>query len=382
MQTNHLRANISRLNRILKPRFGLRLIFVLIGLVAVILGVVLPWHNRAAQQRNAIKTIEMYGGRVAYSFQYNQKSYPYLISTPGEDPNIFCRWLGSEYFREPVYVVLSYQPDEFLAIKRPPVRWIGRDSESFAALNTIGSGVRHLDIRFTNLKELKFLRKLPNIEILDMRGQGIVDIGPLAYVPSLKRLYLSLNPINDYSAIGGLSSLEVLEMRWHNLQNLDVLNECENLKDVCVPGKRLKDISALASKKKLTTLDVSHSKVSDISALDGLNLRKVNIEFTEVSCIDPLKSSNALEALDANSTKISNLTPLATKTKLLRLFVANTEVSDLTPLKNSKEIQHIGFTGTNVSDGSVLLKMPNLKRCFVTPIVASTIGDKIPLSNN
>ena len=366
-----------------KPRFrfGLRLIFGLMAVVGLLLGIVLPWHHRAQQQRAAIQTIELYGGRVAYDFQYNS-AFPYLVGNPGEDPNMVCRCLGTEYFREPVFVVLHYEQDEFLATKHPPSRWIDENSETFRAMMTLSSGIRHLDIRFTKLSDLGFLKSFPNIEILDARDQGIEDLGPLKSLSGLKQLYLSNNPVADYSALGKLESLEVLEMRWHTLKDLDIRAGCEKLADVHLPGKELADISALAGKRELRKLDISHSQVTELQALDGLNLRQLNINMTGVSNIEPLLSSVDLEILDASSTQISDLSPLSDKGKLWRLFIVNSNVSDLWPLENLKQLQDLGFTGTQVVDGAVLLKLPKLRRCFVTPHVASKIGDKIPLGRN
>ena len=93
-------------------------------------------------------------------------------------------------------------------------------------------------------------------------------------------------------------------------------------------------------KYKIKNLNLYFTKVSDITPLKELKLLKeLNLANTNVTDITPLKELKSLERLILMCTKVSDITPLKELKSLQDLYLANTKVSDITPLKELKSLK-------------------------------------------
>lgn len=99
--------------------------------------------------------------------------------------------------------------------------------------------------------------------------------------------------------------------------------------DLDASGVSLSNLTALRG-MPLTRLNVSHTRISDLSPLRGLPLRWLSIEGTDVSDLEPLRQLK-LESLNLNHTKVENLGAL-NGMPLQHLMAQRLPVRDLTPL--------------------------------------------------
>lgn len=78
--------------------------------------------------------------------------------------------------------------------------------------------------------DLEKLSQFPQLERLDVSGNGLTDISAVANIPSLKKFYAAYNEISDISALSGLDNLEYVGLRGNKITNADSLISREGIK--------------------------------------------------------------------------------------------------------------------------------------------------------
>lgn len=133
-------------------------------------------------------------------------------------------------------------------------------------------------------------------------------------------------------------------------------------------GSRVTDLSPLAG-APLSHLDLSGIKdLTDLSALRGMGLTRLLINGTSVADLSPLREMRTLENFRAAWTQVFDLSPLE-GLALKSLDLSGSPVSDLSPLSGAP-LQELTLRGTHVTDLSPLSGMP-LKRLDLhyTPVI-------------
>jgi serine/threonine protein kinase len=158
-----------------------------------------------------------------------------------------------------------------------------------------------------------------------------------------------------------------------NSINVDFSNvsqpDLKRLHEVPVVGlildeTKITDISALRG-LQLQTLSLVHTFVRDLSPLNGMPLRSLNLEGSAVTELAPIHGL-PLEMLRLSSTHVSNLGPLA-DTKIEQLILSNCRgLKNLAPL-SGLPLQTLNLSRTGVSDLTPLTHSPlrelNLEGC-------------------
>jgi Leucine-rich repeat (LRR) protein len=114
-------------------------------------------------------------------------------------------------------------------------------------------------------------------------------------------------------------------------------------------------LSPLRSLRRLKGLDLGWTKLSDVSALDGIPLAHLELSGTKVSNLSALKRM-PLAYLDLAWTQVSDLSPLAGM-RLAYLELGGTKVTDLSALKGTP-LATLSLFRTQVSVLSALKGMP------------------------
>lgn len=108
--------------------------------------------------------------------------------------------------------------------------------------------IEYFEVCFKDVSNISCFECLKNVEVLNLRGNKIEDIGVLAKLPKLKTLIL-----------------------WNNLvENIEPLAELENLENLYLCDNKIKDISPLANMKSLRYLHAGSNLIEDISPLAGI----------------------------------------------------------------------------------------------------------------
>lgn len=136
----------------------------------------------------------------------------------------------------------------------------------------------------------------------------------------------------------------------------------------------------------LTELDASVQQIDDLDGIEHLkSLQHLDLDFTDVSVIDPLAFLTELTYLDLSKgpdhTKISKITAISNLEKLVDLNLSNNAIQDISPLYwlgDLNLLTHLDLSKNRVSDLSSLELLTNLQELN---LAYNQITDMTPLAS-
>ncbi|MFW6216162.1 MAG: leucine-rich repeat domain-containing protein [Alkalispirochaetaceae bacterium] len=237
-----------------------------------------------------------------------------------------------------------------------------------------------LDASERGIESLDGIEQLPNLRRLNLGGNRIADLRPLAsltrlaaldlrdnYISDLEEVHLgsleelqelselslrnnreSAHPeepsnfehISDISPIARLSSLEILDLRNNHVEELSPLGELEALRFLDLRGNRLTEgaVEFLGSLRRLEHLNLRDNDIRDISSLASLE----QLEYLN---------------LHSNS-RIESILPLSELTSLRNLVVREVPVGgDVAVLRELVALEALNLRDTDVRDLTVLAEL-------------------------
>jgi hypothetical protein len=142
-------------------------------------------------------------------------------------------------------------------------------------------------------------------------GNLTSDITPLSGLISLKELHFDYNRVSNISALAKLTNLSILEMYRNSTPDLTPLSGLRNLSELEAGRNGIRDITPLASLTGLIGIGLSSNSISDVSPVSGLTrLVGLSLAINSISDIAPLSKLTALTGLFLNVNLISDISPL------------------------------------------------------------------------
>ena len=183
----------------------------------------------------------------------------------------------------------------------------------------------------------------------------VSDFSPLAGLKNLTHLWLNDTPLSDLSPLAGLIDLEFLDLWTTNLSDLSPIAGLINLKSIAITGGDITDLSPFAGLINMESIFVWGNPVSNISGLENLTkLRKIDICGGKVSDLTPLAGLTGLKELYLRGNQISDISPLDGLTQLPRLELSYNNISDVFPLAGLTNLKWLHVGNNNISDFSPL----------------------------
>ena len=260
------------------------------------------YYRSVTVQRDAVKRIQLAGGRILYSYEYSQDS-----ANPFEKrPAPLAELLGPDWFYSVIYVDFSLQSHSGgeleCLIALPELKSIEFNLTSFPndGLAPIRS-IRSLEellfaesgITDSDLVHLSSLYKLQTLRLLECPGITSSGLTSLRGLGNLRHLQLTSTAIDDE----GLSHLS-------NLSGLVSLS----LADTRITDAGLIHIAHLDS---IESLELGETQITDegIKALVGMRrLQTLWVESTEITdeSVDTLKNFPLLKDISVRDTKMTS----------------------------------------------------------------------------
>ena len=215
-----------------------------------------------------------------------------------------------------------------------------------------------LELKGNAITDIVPLAEVITARWLNLSGNSISDISALKHATALTYLNLSNNLISDISAIAGLTTLEVLHLGGNSISDISALKDLTTLEGLYLDSNSISNISALDDLTALTELELSRNSISDISALDDLTALEWLFLYTNsISDISALKDLTALESLSLSSNPISDISALASLTALIRLELSDGSVKDVSALENLTTLERLYLGGNPIADYDPLRRL-------------------------
>jgi Leucine-rich repeat (LRR) protein len=216
----------------------------------------------------------------------------------------------------------------------------------------------------STLRDLTPLAALPALrEVVILDAPMLVDLSPLAEIPTLETLRVSAPIVRDLTPLARMTSLRSLKL--DTAEDLDYapLAALTRLEELQVSAAR--DLSALEGLPSLTSLTITSRHVTpDLTTIAGLRglteLRLVAIEgLTSAAFAADLTS---LVHLDLNSCEdLTDLSAIARLTSLEELRLGGTGARDLAPLEALPRLRVLSLPSTPVATWPPFASLPCLE---------------------
>ncbi|KAI8808800.1 hypothetical protein BJ742DRAFT_807665 [Cladochytrium replicatum] len=249
----------------------------------------------------------------------------------------------------------------------PPVN-IDVWQRAFSLMGSCPFGLRHvyqkLSLPNEGLSSIAFLSHFQYLHILELPGNYLEDVSPLAQMCYLTRLDLSNNRLTSKAAtIRNLD--DPVSPAIHNLQELDlsrnlidgdladVLGVHRFLRRACVDGNAIQDVKGVGQRcAYLTHFSARQNEIGSLEGLEGLPLKVLDMRHNMISSLCGVETMDDLQELYISYNLVESLSPLFGTEKNMEartptnpyhirvLDIANNNLSstyDLTALSSSSE---------------------------------------------
>jgi len=174
---------------------------------------------------------------------------------------------------------------------------------------------------------------LKNIFFLEAPGKGITSLSGLEKCPNLALINLSKNTIVDLKPLAGLKNVQSLDLSGNKIADVASLAKLEKLQYLQLEGNQIAKLDGLAGLKKLSALYLSKNKVASVAPLKGLGkLSSLYLDGNQVADLSPLKDLKWVANLALRNNQVKDLGPLAGMTELRYTFLEGNKITDLGPL--------------------------------------------------
>ncbi|KAI8895704.1 P-loop containing nucleoside triphosphate hydrolase protein [Globomyces pollinis-pini] len=186
-----------------------------------------------------------------------------------------------------------------------------------------------LSLPYCGLTDINGLSEYPYIFNLELQGNHIKDLSPLASMKYLVQLDVSNNEIEE-----GLCFQPVPF----------------NIQDVDMSRNRIVNIGDMSSHRFLTRLSLDYNMISDISSLsDCRNLKYLTVCGNMITSTRSL-SGLPLKFLDLRKNQLSELSGIESLLKLQTLLVGDNTIDDISCLENHESIGSLDLSNNQIAD--------------------------------
>lgn len=242
---------------------------------------------------------------------------------------------------------------------------LNKDSSQFTKDDF--SKITELDLSFSTLSDIKYLKNFTNLKKLNLSGIRTPDTRKPKWKQMLSKIGIidiSKEESVDLSPLKKLANLEILSLDFDaRVRNIGALSALNNLKELSFKySHNFTDLRPVGRILSLNRLNLYETDVSDLEPLKNLkNLQSLVLLATNVSNLEPLKSVTNLETLSLDSVDVYKLELIGTLTKLKSLSIFYATVSDLEPIKYLANLEYLHLYDANITDLEPIKKLPNLQ---------------------
>jgi len=195
------------------------------------------------------------------------------------------------------------------------------------------AAVRHYVFEKRNTDKPVTETDVANISVIKARHAGITNLAGLEKCRNLASLDLAGNDVSDLSPIAGLPRLQFLDVSGNRIEDLASLTQNTALQYIEMSGNRVKEVGPLSGLTNLASLYLGGNRIVDIQPLMGLpRIASLYLEDNQIASIDGVGGLRTLWTLSLSKNRIADIRPLHGLNGLYHLFLEDNRISDLAVL--------------------------------------------------
>ena len=130
---------------------------------------------------------------------------------------------------------------------------------------------------------------MDRVDLLDLSGNSIEDISPVAQMDSLRTLDMGHNLIKDIRSLSGATNLVGLKLNHNEITDITAVKNLVALFSLDLGQNQISDISPVENLTELSWLFLNHNRITDIQPLSKLTqLSWLNLMENQLSDISPI----------------------------------------------------------------------------------------------
>ena len=137
------------------------------------------------------------------------------------------------------------------------------DAKNIEAVGTL-TKMQDLGLQYCGIDDISFLSGLTELRGVNLNGNFVTDITPLAGLDKLERLGLAENGISDISALKDLNQLFDLALDGNEISDISALARLSHLNQVGLSDNLIEDLTPLAGKEELMYAAVFGNPIKSI----------------------------------------------------------------------------------------------------------------------
>jgi len=220
---------------------------------------------------------------------------------------------------------------------------------------------------------------LKNLTDINLSINKINDLSALSDLQLLKHVSLSFNDINDLSVLSKLKNLEYFTANQNKITTIEALRNLNSLNTLSIYYNKIEDISPLKTLTKLTYLDLGNNIISDLSPLIELSeLKTLYMGYNKIADASLLANLNQLNNLSICNNPISTIAFLKYLTNLTYLNMLQVKISDFSSIYSLTKLTAVELLDFNKLD-DLVTAIPDLKSIYIE---YTNSDDKVSLNIN
>ena len=200
------------------------------------------------------------------------------------------------------------------------------------------------------IRDLQGLQCLLDLRWLDLSGNQVADLDPVAGLIRLSILTLSQNLITSVEPLRNLARLLALDLSHNQISDLGPLGGLSALAGLNGADNRVSEIGPLGGLTELNRLDLSQNQIVDIGPLRSLTqLQKLDLSDNQIREVSALGTLVRLQELELSKNQIENIGPLGALDQLLTLDLADNQIQDVSGLSGLGALNTLNLAGNQIA---------------------------------
>ncbi len=210
------------------------------------------------------------------------------------------------------------------------------------------------------IREIKGLENLNNLKELNLENNWIIEITGLENLINLQELYLADNEIEMIEGMENVKNLKILSLSTNKIKVIEGLEHLINLQELYLngpdywsaevgKGNFITEIKGLENLAYLQRLDLGENQIKDIKGLEHLtNLKELNLYGNQIQKIKGLDTLVMLRELNLHNNQIKELEGLTNIKNLQNLYLNNNCIFEIKGLENLKNLQELDLSANPI----------------------------------
>lgn len=241
--------------------------------------------------------------------------------------------------------------------------------------------VTELSVAINPVRDLSFLKRMPNLEVVDLSGcQFITEAPELEFLPNLKEAIFELGGLRKAPSFHNQARLDSLDLSFNPLTDLTGL-EGQSVREINLTGSELKNIDSLAYLRDVEIIILDMNELTSIMPLKDLTtLRELSVDEnvgisldlggsqmpslellssyeSEISTVSALSAFPNLRFLNLSRNKIVDVSGLEKLNSLKKLYLNDNAIKDVTSFKKAFHLETLDLRDNPLNDVWSLLDL-------------------------